>query len=84
MGLIKDTKAATARSHATRAREEGHGVFLYRFDVPATSGGMSGPISGAAEVIEGIERTGWKLDQMVYDGHQSRNGAVLMLFRCVV
>jgi hypothetical protein len=32
MGFIKEVKADTARNHATRAREEGRGVSLYRFD----------------------------------------------------
>lgn len=84
MGFIKEVKADTARNHATRAREEGRGVFLYRFDVPSTSSGFSGLVSGAAEVIEAIERTGWRLQHMAYDGHQSKNGAALLLFRCVV
>jgi hypothetical protein len=84
MGLIKEVKADTGRKHATRAREEGRGVFLYRFDVPASGGGFSGPVSGAAEVIEAIERTGWRLQHMAYDAKQSSNGAALLLFRCVV
>lgn len=81
MGWIKDTKVATASNDAKRARAEGHTVFLYRFNVPATSSGFSGPISGAAEVIEGIEAEGWELDQISYDAKQSSNGAMLLLFR---
>lgn len=42
MGFIKEVKADTTRNHATRAREEGRGVFLYRFDVPSTSSGFAG------------------------------------------
>ena len=41
--------------------------------------GLSGPISGAAEVIEAIERQGWHLDHFGFDRAQSKNGAVLLL-----
>lgn len=81
MGLIKDTKAASAGAHAARSAKEGHTVLLYRFDVPWSSGGFSGPVSGAAEVIEEIEREGWHLDQFAYDRAQSKHGAVLLVFR---
>jgi hypothetical protein len=81
MGLIKDVKAQSAGTDASRAAAEGRTVFLYRFNVPATSSGFSGPVSGAAEVIEGIEQPGWRLAQMAYDGAQSKNGAVMLLFR---
>jgi len=46
MGLIKDTKTSIAASHATRAIQEGRRVLLYRYDVPTTSSGFSGPVSG--------------------------------------
>ncbi len=49
-------------------------MLVYRFDVPATSSGFSGPISGAAEVIEAIERQGWLLDHFAFDRAQSKNG----------
>jgi len=62
------------------AGEEGRTVLLYRYDVPSTSSDFS-PISGAAEVIESIERAGWHLSGMAYDGKQARNGAVVLLFR---
>ena len=81
MGFIKESKAATASSHAARSAQEGHSVLLYRFDVPSSSSGFSGPISGAAEVIEAIERQGWHLDHFGFDRAQSKNGAVLLLFR---
>jgi hypothetical protein len=81
MGFIKDTKANVAGSHAARAAQEGRRVLLYRYDVPATSSGFSGPVSGAAEVIESIEGQGWHLSDMAYDGKQARNGAVVLLFR---
>jgi hypothetical protein len=81
MGFIKDTKVATATKDAERARSEGRKVFVYRFNVPATSSGFSGSVSGAAEVIEGIEDAGWRLTELAYDGKQSSNGAALLLFR---
>ncbi len=79
--MIKDTKTSIAGSHAARAVQEGRTVLLYRYDVPSASSGFSGPISGAAEVIESIERAGWQLSNMAYDGKQARNGAVVVLFR---
>jgi hypothetical protein len=81
MGIIKESKASTAAQHASRAVREGRTVFLYRFNVAATSSGWSGPIAGAAEVIEAVERSGWQLNDFAYDGAQSQHGAVLMLFR---
>jgi hypothetical protein len=81
MPLIKDTKAISAADHAARAAREGRVVFLYRQNIGATNSGYSGPVSGMAEVIEAIERQGWALDQMAFDEHQSRNGAILLLFR---
>ena len=53
MGFIKQAKAGAAGSHAARARDEGHSVLVYRYNVPATSSGFRGPLDGAAEVIEG-------------------------------
>jgi hypothetical protein len=81
MGIIKESKASTAAEHASRAAREGRTVFLYRFNVPATSSGWSGPISGAAEVIEAVERNGWQLSDFAYDRAQSDHGAVLLMFR---
>jgi hypothetical protein len=81
MGIIKDAKAITASKHAGQARTEGRTVFLYRYNVPATSSGFSGPVEGAAEVIEAVEASGWVLCDMAYDGAQSKNGAALLLFR---
>ncbi|HEY5397841.1 MAG TPA: hypothetical protein VIL16_20835 [Trebonia sp.] len=81
MGFIKDTKVGSAVTDAARAIQEGRTVFLYRFNVPASNSSFSGPVSGAAEVIEGIERRGWRLAEMAYDGKQSTNGAVMLLFR---
>ena len=68
MGFIKDAKANTAASHAARARQEGHTVFLYRQNIGATSSGFSGPVTDMAEVIESVEQAGWHLAQIAYDG----------------
>lgn len=81
MGLVKDVKASTAAQHAARAAAEGRTTLLYRLNIPVSSGGASGPVTGAAEVIEAIERQRWQLWQMAYDESQSRHGAVLLLFR---
>jgi hypothetical protein len=81
LGFVRDIKSGAAAAEAARARQEGRSVFLYRFNVPAASSGFSGSVSGAAEVIEAIERAGWVLSQMAFDGHQSKNGVALLLFR---
>lgn len=81
MGIVKDAKANLARTEASRARTEGRAVFIYRCNVPAFGSGFSGSVSGAAEVIETIEAQGWSLADMAYDGAQSRNGALILLFR---
>lgn len=81
MGIVKDAKANVARVEAARALAEGRAVFVYRCNVPAFSSGFSGSVSGAAEVIETIEGQGWSLSNMAYDGAQSRNGALVLLFR---
>jgi hypothetical protein len=81
LGIIKRAKSGTAAAHAEVAAEEGGSVLLYRFNIPATSSGWSGPIAGAAEVIEAIEEYGWQLDNFAFDRAQSSNGGVLLLFR---
>ena len=81
MGIIKETKVSVAHSEAARAVQEGRTAFVYRLNIPASSSGFSGSISGAAEVIESIEGNGWLLSNMAYDGRHSRNGALMLLFR---
>lgn len=81
MGFVKGVKAADAGQAAAIAARDGRSVFLYRFNIPMTSSGFSGPVKDAPEVIERIERNGWRLDHMAYDPRQSENGAVLLLFR---
>lgn len=81
MGFVREAKANVARAEATRALSEGRTVFVYRCNVPTFSSGFSGSVSGAAEVIETIESQGWSLANMAYDEAQSRNGALVLLFR---
>jgi len=67
MGFLKDVKVNTITQHAERALAEGRFVFLARINVPVGDlTGFSGPVSGVAEQIEAVERTGWALQQMSY------------------
>ncbi len=61
MGLIKQAKENTLRSEAQRAAEQGRSVFAPRLNTPATHHGMSGAVSGWAEMIEAVESCGWRL-----------------------
>lgn len=81
MGFRTEAKSASAGTDAQRAASEGRSVFLYRYVVPATMPGFSGPVGGAAEVVEAVEAHGWRVADMAYDSAQSKNGAVLLLFR---
>ena len=81
MGIVRDAKASTAAQHAARARNEGHTAFLYKYSIPSGLVNFSGPIAGAAEVIESVEQAGWVLVDMAYDGAARKNGSVLLLFR---
>ena len=77
----RDRSCPQGNTTAARAVKEGRTVFLYRFNVPAMNSGYSEPISGAAEVIEGVEKQGWRFGDFAYDAKQSSHGAVLLLFR---
>lgn len=66
MGFIKDVKSNKIAGEAQRAIAEGRSVFLARINVGMTDAGMSGSVTGAAEIIEAIETIGWRLDQMSY------------------
>lgn len=74
-------KADTAAEVAAKARSAGRTVYVYRFGMPMFDAAGSGPVAGAAEVIEKIEQAGWVLQQMAFDGHHGKHGAVLLLFR---
>lgn len=81
VGFVTNSKVATAASYAKDAATAGRSALLYRFNIPATASGWSGPVPDAAEVIEAIEAQGWRFWQMAYDDSQSKHGAVLLLFR---
>lgn len=67
MGFVKDVKVSKIAGEAQRAIQEGRSVFLCRINVGMTDAGASGTVAGgAAEIIEGVESAGWRLDQMSY------------------
>ena len=79
MGLFKNARLAAAAEAADRAGQAGRQVLVYRQNVPMSQGGWSGEIPDVGEVIEMIERYGWRLDQMAFDAHA--NGGCVMIFR---
>lgn len=68
---------------AKRAGKFGGSVMLYRLNIGYWASGVDGPIKGVSEAVEAIERDGWRIEQVVYDGKQSSNGALLLLCRRV-
>ena len=80
--MLRGVKTTGAAGDASRAREEGRTVFLYKFNIPGSTGIFSGPVPDAAEVIEAVENTGWSLAQMTFAETSRKNhGAMLLLFR---
>lgn len=63
MGFIKDAKQNALAAEATRARREDGPAFMQMLNTGMTQSGLSGSVSGWAEMIEGIEAAGWALDQ---------------------
>lgn len=61
MGFVKDAKAEVLAKEARRAYEEGRTAFAPRLNAPATGHGMTGSVSGWAEMIEAIEAAGWAM-----------------------
>lgn len=61
MGLIKDAKQEQLGAEARRAVQEGRVIFAPRLNTPKLQSGLTGPISGWAELIEAVEREGWTL-----------------------
>lgn len=84
MGMVKDIKVKNAADAAAKAAAARRAVFVYRQNIPATASGFSGEVSDMGEVIEAVERQGWQLDQMSFDGRQSSNGGCILLFRRAV
>ena len=62
MGIFKEAKVSALGDEARRAAEEGRTVFAPKLNTPASQHGLSGAISGWAEMIEGVEAEGWRLD----------------------
>lgn len=81
--MIRDVKVQAAVKAAAGAAAAGRLVLAYRQNVPASKSGFSGEIGDMGEVIEAVERQGWRLDQLAFDGQQSSNGGCILLFRRV-
>lgn len=62
MGIFKDAKADAIGKEARKAAEDGRALFAPKLNTPMTQHGLSGSISGWAEMIESIESEGWRLD----------------------
>lgn len=63
MGLIKNAKQNMLSTEAQRAAEEGRRYFTPKLNTGMAQHGMSGSISGWAEMIESVEACGWRLSQ---------------------
>jgi len=81
VGIVRNVKLQTAGATAERAAAAGRAVLAYRQNIPASKGGWSGEIPDMGEVIEQIERCGWQLASMAFDGHQSSHGGCILIFR---
>jgi hypothetical protein len=78
VGIIKDAKANVVRNEAERAIKEGRNVFATRLEAGWASSGVSGSISGMAEMIEAIEGIGWRMEHFSAVGDGSK---ALAIFR---
>ena len=61
MGWIKDAKADMLRQEAERAVQQGRTIFAAMLNTPMTQHYLSGSVAGWAEMIESVERAGWRL-----------------------
>jgi hypothetical protein len=84
VGSGDEITVGAAYRHALRAREDGRRLFVYRCNIPASQPGASGPMDAVADAIEEVELAAWRFDQVAFDGHQSGNDTVLLLFRADV
>jgi len=76
VGILKETKAANARTHAQRAYAELHKVFVYRFLLAKSQlRAMSAPVVSCAEVIEAVEGEGWTFRSLT-----THDDAFVMIF----
>lgn len=81
MGFIDRVKSSKISDEAERAASQGRTVFLARINVGMTDAGMSGTVTGAAEIIEAVEAVGWRLDQMSYTNDAKGKPEGYYLFR---
>jgi hypothetical protein len=81
MGFIDRVKSGKIAGEALRAVEEGRSVFVARINVGMTDAGMSGSVTGAAEIIEAVESVGWRLDRMSYTTDKKGSPEGYYLFR---
>jgi hypothetical protein len=81
MGFIKQAKTVGAMQEAERARKEGRPVFVYRFEMPHWGSSQSGSVSGAADVIDAVEASGWALTNITGTAGEGNRGAFVMVFR---
>ena len=79
MGFVTDFKASSATEDAQRAARDGRSVFVYKLAMPRFDSAASSSISGAGEVIEAIEQTGWALQHFAMNDR--RRGQMVMVFR---
>jgi hypothetical protein len=94
MGLVKDTRAATARDDAARAANEGHTVFVMQLRAGmGFSASLTRNVPGFAEVMEAIEKlrweingqkVRWELDKSTFVIHDNNPTAYLIYRRAVV
>jgi hypothetical protein len=82
VGFIRDAKVQMVVKDAQRAFGEGRRVFLCRINVPMSrDAGFSGSVADGSEMIEAVEASGWRLDQMSYTPDRRGNPEGYYLFR---
>jgi hypothetical protein len=81
VGFIKDGKINALVSEAQRAIVEGRTVFTPRLNTPTMSSGVSGSVSGWAEMIEAVEACGWVLSDWTVTNDEKHRPGAYPLFR---
>lgn len=81
MGFIKDAKANMLITEAERAKAEGRTVFAPRLNAGSSNSGMTGSVSGWAEMIEGIESAGWAMYHWAVSVDEKGRAEAFPLFR---
>lgn len=83
MGFIKQMKQDMLAEDARRAVEQGRTIFAPRLNIPASQNTISGPVAGWAEMLEGIESQGWRLDHWAVAIDEKGRPEAYPLFRRV-